>query len=196
MNELIITTSQRLKDYAIWYYFKYLPSTKRLENKLLEKTKNNRELVDQVLNDVKHLFQEKEIIESKVKIYLFRNKNLAYIKGKLREKLFNQNLINEILEQNIIEWESLFSENYLLKKIENYKQKWKSKKYIYQKLVERTEDKEIVENCLNQVFWDDLENEILKLEFEKLKGKYDNNKIIEKLIRKGFDYRQIKNLLL
>jgi hypothetical protein len=123
MNKLLITTFTRLKDYALWYYFKYLPSVKRLENKLLEKTDQNRELVKSVFSDIKHLLQEEQIIESKVKIYIFRNKNLAYIKGKLREKLFDTILTNKILEQYVFEDESLFNEIYLIKKIENYRQK-------------------------------------------------------------------------
>lgn len=195
MNKVIITTFSRLKDYSLWYYFKYLPSIRKLENKLLEKTMQNRELTEQVFEDIKHLFQEEQIIESKVKVYLFRNKNLSYIKGKLREKLFDKELVNKILEQNITEWESLFSESYLLKKIENYKQKWKTKKYIFQKLVDRNEDKEIVENCLEKVFWEEWENEILKQEFEKLRLKYENKKIIEKLLRKGFEYSDIKKII-
>lgn len=195
MNKVIITTFSRLKDYSLWYYFKYLPSINKLENKLLEKTMQNRELVEQVFEDIKHLFQEEQIIESKVKVYLFRNKNLSYIKGKLREKLFDKELVIKILEQNITEWESLFSESYLLKKIENYKQKWKTKKYIFQRLVDRNEDKEIVENCLEKVFWEEWENEILKEEFEKLRWKYENKKIIEKLLRKGFEYSEIKKII-
>lgn len=195
MNKEVITTFTRLKDYSLWYYFKYLPSIKKLENKLLEKTMQNRELVEEVFEDIKHLFQEEQIIESKVKVYLFRNKNLSYIKGKLREKLFDKELVNKILEQNITEWESLFSESYLLKKIENYKQKWKTKKYIFQKLVDRNEDKEIVEKCLEKVFWEEWENEILKQEFEKLKWKYENKKIIEKFLRKGFEYSEIKKII-
>jgi len=103
MNKEVITTFTRLKDYSLWYYFKYLPSIKKLENKLLEKTMQNRELVEEVFEDIKHLFQEEQIIESKVKVYLFRNKNLSYIKGKLREKLFDKELVNKILEQNITE---------------------------------------------------------------------------------------------
>lgn len=194
MQKELITTFQRLKDYAIWYYFKYFPSTKKLENKLLEKTDKNNILVQEVFQEIKHLFQEEQIIEWKVKNFLFRNKNIVYIKGKLREKLFNENLVFKILEQYIEEWKSLFSENFLLKKIENYKQKWKSKKYIYNLFVERNEDKEIVEYCINQVFWENWENEILKKEFEKLKGKYENRKIIEKLIKKGFNYSEIKRI--
>ena len=79
MNKVIITTFSRLKDYALWYYFKYLPSINKLENKLLEKTMQNRELVEQVFEDIKDLFQEEQIIESKVKVYLFFLKPTEYL---------------------------------------------------------------------------------------------------------------------
>jgi hypothetical protein len=79
MKELI-TNYQRLKDYALWYYFRYYPSNKKLEDKLLEKTDKNQELVTIVIDDINHLFQEDEIIISRIKNFLFRNKNLNYIK--------------------------------------------------------------------------------------------------------------------
>ena len=97
MNKKIITTSIRLKDYALWYYFRYFPSNKKLEQKLLEKTEQNRELTESVLNDIKHLFTEDDIIRSQIKNYIFRNKNLNYIRLNLMKKQFQKERVNEIL---------------------------------------------------------------------------------------------------
>jgi SOS response regulatory protein OraA/RecX len=85
--------------------------------------------------------------------------------------------------------------------------------YIKQKLYERQEPKELVEEFLNtspqpsplkgegvdqSLFEDDIsyswEMENLKKEYEKLKGKFENRKIMEKLVRKGFKYDDVKDL--
>ena len=62
----IITKYERLKSYSLWYYFRYYPSNKKLENKLLEKTENNIDLVNIVIWDIEHLFIEDEIINLKI----------------------------------------------------------------------------------------------------------------------------------
>jgi len=189
-----ITTSQRLKDYALWYYFRYFPSNKRLENKLLEKTEKNRVLVDEVFKEISHLLQEEEIVRSKIKNYLFKNKNLFYIKQKLREKLFDKDLVENILNNEFItEGKSILDPFSVKKKINNYKIKGKSINYIKQKLIERNEDRELVNSCINEVFNNNDELENLKKEYEKIKSN-STQKIIEKLLRKWFKYSDIKKV--
>jgi len=97
MDKKIITTSVRLKDYALWYYFRFFPSNRKLEQKLLEKTELNRELVDSIIDNIKHLFTEDDIIRSNIKNFIFRNKNLNYIRLNLMKKQFPKERINEIL---------------------------------------------------------------------------------------------------
>ena len=79
-------TPQRLKDYALWYYFRYYPSNARLLQKLNEKweTEDAQKIYWEILN----LTQEDEIIKAKIDNYIFRNKNYRYIRQKMREKLF------------------------------------------------------------------------------------------------------------
>lgn len=191
-----ITTQQRLKDYALWYYFRYFPSNKKLENKLLEKTEQNRELVMQVLSEISHLLQEKEIIRSKIKNYLFKNKNLNYIKQKLREKLFPNNTVEEILNSEFLEeGKSILDPFSVRKKIENYKQKGKSITYIKQKLIERSEDKSLVESWIKEAFWNEEDLENLKKEYKRLEWRFEKQKIVEKLLRKWFKYGDIKNII-
>jgi len=184
-------TFQKLRDYALWYYFKYFPSNKKLQDKMLEKSWNT-DLVAQVFESIKHLLNEEEIIITKIRLYLFRNKNLNYIKSKLLEKSFSKELIEIILEMYFLkEWKSLLNERYLKNIILNYKNKWKSKKYIKNKLIERQEDIKIVDKIIDEIF-SDWEQEQIKKEIEKLSLKFDKNKIIEKLLRKGFSYEEIK----
>jgi uncharacterized protein Yka (UPF0111/DUF47 family) len=98
----VISDFQKLKDYALWYYFKYFPSNERLFNKLLEKTNKNKDLVKDVYDNIKHLFREEDIIRDKINNYLFRNKNLNYIKQKLFIKKFPKNIYEEILKNDFI----------------------------------------------------------------------------------------------
>lgn len=186
---------QRLKDYCLWYYFRYFPSNKRLENKLLEKSNWDKELVNKVISEIKHLLEEENIIRSKIKNYLFRNKNLKYIKQKLYEKLFQKVFIEEILQNEYIEeGKSLLSENFVERKILFYKNKGKSRNYISNKLIERKEDIQIVEKALENVFIDwDKEN--LEIEYLKIKNSFKEQKVIEKLLRKWFIYNDIKEVI-
>jgi hypothetical protein len=43
------------------------------------------------------------VIRAKIKNYISKNKNLNYIKQKLREKLFSQDMVNSILDDEILE---------------------------------------------------------------------------------------------
>lgn len=149
----VVYDFQRLRDYALWYYFRYFPSNKKLQMKLSEKSYQDRELAQKVFNDIEHLLEEDKIIESKIKNYIFRNKNVSYIQLKMSEKQFQKEKVELFLRESIhIDDGSILSKTFLLKKIENYRQKGKSQLYIKNSLVDRREDISIVEECLSEVF--------------------------------------------
>ena len=50
-----------LKNYALWYYFRYFPSRKKLLEKLKEKSQD-REISEKVFENISHLFQEESVI--------------------------------------------------------------------------------------------------------------------------------------
>lgn len=155
--------SQKIIDYAIWYYLKYYPSPEKLRIKLVEKFWPNsekwkkygwifKEEIDFILNEkMKSIIQEEEVIKSKIR---------------------------------------------------NYKQKWKSKLYIKQKLFERMENKELIDIHITEAFID-WEEELVLKEYEKIKWKIKNfkneseykSKIIQKLMMKWFKYDDIKKIL-
>ena len=181
---------QRLKDYALWYYFRYYPSNNKLIFKLKEKS--SEELSKKVFEEIKHLFNEEEIIITKIRNYLLKNKNLNYIKQKLFEKMFDKDLILTILERDFIEDDkSLLKKSFIYKKIQLLKSKWKSKSFIINSLVERKEDRELVNNIIIDIFWDEWDYKAILFEYTKLSNKFDNKKIIEKLLRKWFKYNDI-----
>lgn len=145
---------ETLRSYALWYYFRYFPSVKRLQEKMLEKAKDQK-LVEKVYKDIVHLTQEKQVMIDKIHIYLIRNKNLNYIRQQLMVKGFEKDMIGEILEEYFLQdGKSLLQENSLFIKIQNYKSSHKSLRFIRQKFIERPEDKDVVEEVISQVYPD------------------------------------------
>jgi len=144
-----------------------------------------------------------KIIDYSIWYYLKYYPSPTKLKRKLVEKFWpnsekgkiywgiNEEEINYILNEklkNIIQEEEVIQS-----KIRVYKSKGKSKLYIKQKLFERQENKEFIDIHLEEAFVDwELEN--LIFEYEKIKDKDDKQKIIQKLMRKGFKYDDIKNL--
>lgn len=157
----------------------------------MQKAKDE-ELAAKVMENIIHLTQEKQVIADKVRLFLLRNKNLHYIKSALIQKWFEKEDIEEILQNQFLEeWKSLLSEKSLRIKIENYKNAGKSIAYIKQKLIERKEDKAIIEWLIEELFPTLDEENIIK-EIEKLSHKYETKKLIQKLMQKWFSYNQIK----
>lgn len=180
-----------LRNYALRYYFKYFPSQNKLYSKLIQKS-DSEELPKKVLENISHLINEKEVIGDKIRLYLIKNKNLRYIQWKLILAWFEKYMVQEILEKDFLEeWESLLNEKSLFIKIENYKNAGKSISYVKQKLIERPEDRELIERIIQEIFENGEWENIIK-ETEKLKNKYEPQKIIQKLIAKWFPYNEIK----
>ena len=147
--------SQKIIDYAIWYYLKYYPSPKKLELKLVEKFWSNSE----------------------------NGKKYGWIKDEEISFIIDEKMKNIIEEEEVLK-----------SKIKAYKNKWKSKIYIKQKLFERRENKDLVDLFLKEEFID-WENENIKKEYEKLKNRYNREKVIEKLLRKWFFYWDILKVI-
>lgn len=181
---------QRLKDYALWYYFRYYPSNKKLLTKLKEKGSTDN--AEKIFQKISNLLQEDEIIRAKIENYIFRNKNYRYIEQKMAEKLFPRDKVSQYLETYKNSWKSLLSDQYLEKKIVWFIKKGKSKNYILQKLWETPLDKEKIELFLNQNYKEDIERENILREYKKIKDKFPREKIIQKLLTKGFSYNSIK----
>jgi SOS response regulatory protein OraA/RecX len=112
---------ERLRNYALWYYFKYFPSIKKLNQKLLEKSLDA-ELTKKVFESIKHLCEEKRVMEDKIRLYLLRNKNARYIKTQLISKGFEKEMIDDFLQKEFFDDEkSLLNEHSIFHKIQNYK---------------------------------------------------------------------------
>ena len=184
-----------LKEYALWYYFKYLCSQKRLFQKVFSKSGKNQELTQQVLEEMSRFIDEEKNVEARVRFCIERNKNISYIKGNLISKGYEKGIVESCITAQLeAKWGSLLDGESIARKIISYKQKGKSKKYIIQKLLEREGDRDIVLSQIEEIFSEG-ESDNLKKEYQKLQGKFEAKKIIEKLLRKGFSYDEVKKMI-
>ena len=151
--------SQKIIDYAIWYYLKYYPSPKRLEEKLKEKFWPNSEkwqkygwINDDEINFIikeklKNIINEDEVIQSKIRYYINKWKSKIYIKQKLFQRKENRKLIEKYLEEYFLNWEE-----------ENIKKEYKKELKNLEKKFEWYELKsKIIERLLRKGFrYDDI----------------------------------------
>lgn len=187
---------ETLRIYAINYYLRYYTSTNRLIEKLKTKCDDDEILVAKVINSLDFIIVEKQVIEAKIRMYLWKNKNLSYIKQKLSSKLFKKDDYEEILKTKFNLDDSLLNIEFIRRKVIEFKNKWKSKNYIYTKLFWRKEDREMINEVLAELYGEDDELENIWIEYTKLKWKYEKNKIIQKLLRKWFSFDAIKKIVI
>lgn len=184
-----------LKNYALKYIEKYFPTMKKLEDKLLMKCQNI-ELVNQVLEKVKHLINEKKMIENKIYIEtMFWSQNINKIKTKLYNKRFPKELIEEKIEELKSNPESLIDEWVMRNRVIKLIAKWKSKTEIFYKLKERPQDEEMILKILDEEYWEKETESVLIKEYNKIKDRYERNKIIQKLTSKWFKYSDVLSVL-
>lgn len=141
-----------------------------------------------------------KIIDYSIWYYLKYYPSVAKLRQKLKEKFWPNSVnwkkyggiwddeIDFIIFQKM--WNIIQETEVIKSKIRVFRWKGKSKLYIKQKLYERQEPKELIEQFLEEEFWNG-EMENLEKEYEKLKQKFDDKKIVEKLLRKGFMYEDI-----
>ena len=172
--------SQKIVDYAIWYYLRYFPSTQKLRNKLTEKFWPNSERgqkygwifpedIDYILEwKMGAIIDEHEVIRSNIRWYINKWKNINYIKSKLYGKLFIKDDYEKILSEEFnSDHETLLQYQKVLKQALTLKNKNKPANYIRQKFIESSLDKQLVENVIQEIFPDG-EQELLITELLKI----------------------------
>jgi SOS response regulatory protein OraA/RecX len=143
--------SQKIIDYAIWYYLKYFPSPKKLQTKLAMKfwpdSENWKKFwwinsleIDYIINErLKNIIQEEEAIQSKIRVYKSKWKSKLYIKQKLYERQEKKDLIEKFLEEAFLHGE--------LENLENE----------YTKIKDKFEKQKVIEKLLRKWFkYDDI----------------------------------------
>ena len=217
--------SQKITNYAIWYYLKYFPSIKKLRQKLDMKFGPKSEKwqkygwifeddIDYILEEkMWNILVEKEIISSKIRSYIARWKNYYYIVQKLTEKMFVKEEFEEVLRTEFdSDNTSLINSEKLYKQVLNLKKKNKSKNYIRNKFVDRKLDEPIVDKVLWDLFidWegDNIYNELIKVlkmpilhtknELKEVINQLnfaDKQKLMQKLVWKWFSFWDISDTL-
>jgi SOS response regulatory protein OraA/RecX len=109
----------------------------------------------------------------------------------------NSEEVNFIISEklrNIIQEEEVIKS-----KIRNYINKWKSKLYIKQKLFERMESKYLSDEYLDIYFenWEieNIKKALKKLWFSEELEYNEKQRILKKLLTKGFKYDEIKQII-
>lgn len=86
-----------LRNYAEWYYTKYFPSRRALQEKL-ERKSEDLSMVVKVMADLDSLIVEESVIESRIHGYISQGKTIRYIRLKLTQKKFDHELVEKALE--------------------------------------------------------------------------------------------------
>lgn len=197
----ILTTEESLLNYAAWYAMRYFPSFQKLRESLMKKSANNRVLTEKVMEQMAEYISEERTVDGLVRMYTEQSKTRPYIEQKLRLKKFQSDIIVTTLEKyedSFLSW-SLY-EPVIGKKIGEYLEKNKSKKYITGTLLQKYPNfkREILD--LTEELAPD-ESFSVEEEFIRLSKKYDvtnrndRQKIIQKLCLKGFPYRTVQRVI-
>jgi SOS response regulatory protein OraA/RecX len=179
-----------LKNYALWYYTSYYPSMWFLKGKLEEKSKDS-ELIKSIISEFKSNFNEDNLLETLIQNLLDKWKSHNFISQKLTLDKFEKKDIERILWNLENTW---VSDSYLLQKI-LYSMKSKSLQKTKMNLIAGWFDKDLIEGIINS---NDLKDspELLETQYKELLQKdLPKEKIVEKMIGKGFLYKDVKGMV-
>jgi len=156
----------------------------------------NQRIVDYAIRYYLKYYPSPRKLEQKLKMKFWPEsekwKKYGWISQEEIDYILNEKLRNIIQEEEVIQ-----------SKIRVYIGKWKSKLYVKQKLFERMENRDLIEQYLEEAFID-WELELVQRGYEKIKDKIKSDlsendkkqKIIERLMRKWFRYDDIKKIIL
>lgn len=186
------TIFQTLKNYALRYYFKYNISIKKLESKLIEKSKDSK-LSKEVLLNIASLLQENNILDNLVRNLAEKWKSEKFILNKLKLKWFIESEIKEIISTNV-NIISISSKIQLQNTIKDLLLKKPFKSIIFS-LKQKWYDQNLIQELIDEL-WEHNQEELILNTIESFKSKWiENNKIIQKILQKWFSYNEFKNFL-
>lgn len=197
----ILTTEESLMNYAAWYAMRYFPSLQKLREALMKKSMNNQILVESVMKEMSQYISEERTVDGLVRMYIEQSKTRSYIEQKLKLKKFGNDIIVITLESykdSFISW--INYEQVITRKMSDYLEKNKSKRYIIGTLVQKYPNfKTEIVALLDEISPD--ETNIVFEEYRKLSRKHDvtnrkeQQKVVQKLSLKGFSYDIIKRVM-
>jgi SOS response regulatory protein OraA/RecX len=178
----------QLRNYAEWYYTKYFPSKRMLQEKLFGRGEEE-EVVHRVMSDLESLIVEDKIIESRIHAYISSGKTERYIRTKLRQKKFDTELIEKLLtEREGILHDPETYRPQIERAVQKWVQKWISKKALqYELSIKYPDARDVITELL--VDYDD--KTILQEKAPELLRKYSQEQFVWKLSQKGFQISDI-----
>lgn len=186
---------EHLLSYALNYLKRYQPSQAKLQQQLQSKCKNT-DIVAAVFAACAPRINDEMLAMGQALQMQQRGKNQRYIKDKLRLRLFNNTCIQKCLEQLPRENGSLYRSDVLEKQVAKLLRKGLSQQAIYSKLCEQAADREAVSAALAACDDQDDETENIRKALARMdRNKLDQQKIIQRLMRKGFRYADIQTVL-
>ncbi|MDP2104044.1 MAG: RecX family transcriptional regulator [Candidatus Gracilibacteria bacterium] len=197
----ILTTESSLLNYAAWYAMRYFPSLAKLREALMKKSANAEPLVSIVMAEMGQYICEERTVDGLVRMYTEQSKTRPYIEQKLKAKKFQIDIIEITLEaygDTFISWNNY--ENTITRKIQDLLTRNRSRRYISGALTGKYPNfKQEIYSLIETLCPD--ETEAIRSEFEKLCKKHDTGspkerqKIIAKLLAKGFPYDKVRNVV-
>lgn len=185
----------RLLAYAEKYQKRYQPSREKLRQQLIFKC-NNPDLSATIIEALADRIDDQALALSQAVSMQHKGKNISYIKQKLRQRCFDQDCVAQTIDALKQEDGSVLDEDALEKQVLRLHRKGMSRRAIQQRLCEQAADRAPVNAALDRLCDDDEERANLQRQIAKLEKKsLDRNKLIQRLLSKGFSYDSIQNEL-
>lgn len=182
------------------HYIDFKPRTEKEVIKYLKDQKAEDTTIKDIIKKLIKInyLNDERYAKSFVNESIRKQKGKNYIKQTLQDKGIEINLIQIALEEYEYSLEienALIKAQKLVKNFSKYPIK-KQKQKINEKLYIDGFGYDIINYAINKIKFIDESDELLEKEYNRLvlKG-FDNNKIIQKLLAKGYDYTNIKKML-
>ena len=197
-----IKNSEKMSLYynKVLHYIDFKPrSKKEVYNYLLNLDVDEKSIneIIQKLIKIQYLDDER-YAQSYILELIRKSKGRLYILQNLLNKGIDQELIQKYLNEYSFDEEkknALKIVNKFISSIQKNPIK-KQKMQITNKLLQEGYSFDIINYVLGEIEWTDNSNALLVKEYQKLLNKeIDQNKIIMKLLNKGFDYQDIKKII-
>ena len=201
-KEFHIKNSEKMSLYynKVLHYIDFKPrSKKEVYNYLLNLDVDEKSIneIIQKLIKIQYLDDER-YAQSYILELIRKSKGRLYILQNLLNKGIDQDLIQKYLNEYSFDEEkknALKIVNKFISSIQKNPIK-KQKMQITNKLLQEGYSFDIINYVLGEIEWTDNSNALLVKEYQKLLNKeIDQNKIIMKLLNKGFDYQDIKKII-
>ncbi len=181
-------------------YIDYKPRTEKEVFDYLEDLALSKEQIDELILKLKNIHFIDD--ERYAKIFVEEQIRHQYGPNMIRHQLLNKGITQELIDKYLTEYDhNMMYENALDMANKTLKTViglpfLKQKETIYSRLTRMGYDYSIINQVLNKLSYSEVNIDLLIKEYQKLLNKeFDQNKIITKLMAKGYSYQDIKKVI-